>query len=62
MNGLHDDVDLNKLYFKYEIPNKDIYSNDNHVSRKLFNRIKGLNIKFDGAVKTNNGNKKIVLK
>ena len=31
MNGLHDDVDLNKLYFKYEIPAKDIYSNDKLV-------------------------------
>ena len=58
MNELYDDVDLNKLYFKYESPTKYIYYNDNYVSRKLFNRIKGLNIKFDDAVKTNNNNKK----
>ena len=51
MNELHDDIDLYKLYFKCEVPTKDINLNQYYDSKELFNGIKILSIKFDNAVK-----------
>ena len=53
MDELHNDFDLNELYFKYEGPTKVINFNEYYVSKAFFNRIKSLNIKFDDAVKKN---------
>ena len=51
MNELHDDIDLYKLYFKYDLPTKDINLNQYYDSKELFDGIKILSIKFDNAVK-----------
>ena len=56
MDELHNDFDLNELYFKYEGPTKVINFNEYYVSKAFFNRIKSLNIKFDDAVKKTNNN------
>ena len=51
MNELHDDIDLYKLHFKYEVPTKDINLNQYYDSKELFNGTNILSIKFDNAVK-----------
>ena len=51
MKELHDDIDLYKLHFKYEVPTKDINLNQYYDSKELFNGTKILSIKFDNAVK-----------
>ena len=51
MNELHDDIDLYKLHFKYEVPTKDINLNQYCDSKELFNGTKILSIKFDNGVK-----------
>ena len=58
MDELHNDFDLNELYFKYEGPTKVINFNEYYVSKAFFNRIKSLNIKFDDTVKETNKQKK----
>ena len=46
MNEFHVDVDLNKSFFKYEDPTKDVNFNEYYDSKE---QIK--NIEFDDAVK-----------
>ena len=51
MRGLHDDVGLNKLHFKYEDPTKNTDFKEYYDFKELFNGIKSPNIKFDDTVK-----------
>ena len=51
MNKLHESVDMNKLYFKYEGNTKDVSFYEYMDSKELFNKIKNNQIKFDDALK-----------
>ena len=51
MKELYNNVDMNKLYFRYVGPTKDINFYEYMDSKKLFNAIKNNQIKFDDALK-----------
>ena len=51
MSELYNDVDMNKLYFRYVGPTKDVNFHEYMDSKKLFNAIKNNQIKFDDALK-----------
>ena len=42
---------MNKFYFKYEGPTKDVNFNEYYDSKHLFNGIKNQHIKFDDVLK-----------
>ena len=52
MNELYENVDMNKLYFKYEVPTKDVDFNKYYDYKQLFDKIKTQRIKFDCALMT----------
>ena len=52
MNELYENVDINKLYFKYEVPTKDVDFNKYYDYKQLFDKIKTQCIKFDYALMT----------
>ena len=51
MKELYNNVDMNKLYFRYVGPTKDVNFYEYMDSKKLFNAIKNNQIKFDDALK-----------
>ena len=51
MDKLHESVDMNTLYFKYEGNTKDVSFYEFMHSKELFNKIKNNQIKFDDALK-----------
>ena len=51
MKELYNNVDMNKLYFRYVGPTKDVNFYEYMDSKKLFNAIKNNEIKFDDALK-----------
>ena len=51
MKELYNNVDMNKLYFRYVGPTKDVNFYEYMDSKKLFNAIKNNQIKFDDAPK-----------
>ena len=51
MNKLHESVDINKLYFKYEGNTKNVTFYEYMDSKELFYKIKNNQIKFDDALK-----------
>ena len=51
MKELYNNVDMNKLYFRYVGPTKDVNFYEYMDSKKLFNAIKNNQIKFDDTLK-----------
>ena len=51
MRELYDSVDMNKLYFKYVGPTKDVRFYEYMDSKELFKKMKTNQLKFDGALK-----------
>ena len=51
MDKLYENVDMNKLYFKYEGNTKNVSFYEFIDSKEFFNKIKNNQIKFDDALK-----------
>ena len=51
LNKLHEDVDMNKSYFKYEGSTKDVNFNELNYSKQIFNGMKNQLIKLDDGLK-----------
>ena len=51
LNELYENVDMNKLCFKYEGSTKDLNFNEYYDSKQFFNGIINQHVKFDDALK-----------
>ena len=54
MNELYDNVDYNNLKFEYVDPTKDVSFYEYMNSKKLFNKIKNNQIRFNNLLKRQN--------